>query len=449
MKRGNIIFLLIMTLATLPRQKAQAQKMDLKGCLEYALKNSRSLKKAKLDFDKNEGKLKEVLASGLPQINIEGDYKQHLKLPTTILPGALTGNPDADDISVQMGKEYNATATAKATQLLYSQSFLYAVKAAKESRELYALMLDRAEEDIIFDISTQFLKIGQLTEQKEFVDQSLKTLNESRRSTALRYEQGFAKSTDVKRIDVNLGRTVAKGKDLEREISRMHNLVKFMIGMPIDADLTLDFSATKDAPLLVSDAQLPAFSGFTNIKTLRTQENLYGIKIKEINSGYMPTLSAYASAGWQAQRDEFNFTSGSEPWFGMATVGLSLKIPVFDGFEKKARVTQAKLERDEVSLDILDAQENIRLEHKNALDGLSIAKDQKANAYANMNLAEEVYGQTRIEYRQGLTPLTELLQTETDWREASMEFAKQNFQTRIAELQLIKAQGRLKELSGK
>jgi hypothetical protein len=57
--------------------------------------------------------------------------------------------------------------------------------------------------------------------------------------------------------------------------------------------------------------------------------------------------------------------------------------------------------------------------------------------------AEEIYTQSQARYQQGLAPLTEILNAETSLRESKNNVLSALFQVRIAELDLLHANGQL------
>jgi outer membrane protein TolC len=59
------------------------------------------------------------------------------------------------------------------------------------------------------------------------------------------------------------------------------------------------------------------------------------------------------------------------------------------------------------------------------------------------SLAEEIYAQSQQRFQQGLAPLTETLNAETSLREAKNNVLSALFQVRMAELDLLHANGQL------
>jgi outer membrane protein len=68
------------------------------------------------------------------------------------------------------------------------------------------------------------------------------------------------------------------------------------------------------------------------------------------------------------------------------------------------------------------------------------------NQQENVRLAEAVYNNTQNNYNNGLATLTDLLDAENSLTEAQNNYSAPLLDYRVAEIQLIKAQGTLKSL---
>jgi outer membrane protein TolC len=78
---------------------------------------------------------------------------------------------------------------------------------------------------------------------------------------------------------------------------------------------------------------------------LNAQKDIADINQKMVNHGYYPTLAAFGQFGYQGMRQNFGDYFNNSPdnkWFASSYVGLSLTIPVFDGFSKRSQHCNTK-----------------------------------------------------------------------------------------------------------
>lgn len=132
--------------------------------------------------------------------------------------------------------------------------------------------------------------------------------------------------------------------------------------------------------------------------------------------------------------------------FGSMLVGVSLRIPIFNGFATRARLGQAKVDYLKAEQDLFNTRQSLDLAHENAKIQLKNALNTIHSQRENMQLAQEVYESTQNNYNNGLAPLTDLLDTENALTEAQNSYTQALLNYRIAEIQLKKANGNIKSL---
>ena len=175
---------------------------------------------------------------------------------------------------------------------------------------------------------------------------------------------------------------------------------------------------------------------------LEITSKLNQFNIKRYKLSQIPTLSFNANYSKQAQRSQFNFFKGGD-WFTTSYIGLALNIPIFNGFSKRARIAQSKLEWQQT----LNQMEGLKVSIDN---DVQVAKNNFAAAAAtmdyqkkNMALAELVYDQTRKKYEVGTGSATEINTAQVDLQTAQTNYISALYDAIIAKVDLLKATGKL------
>ena len=127
-------------------------------------------------------------------------------------------------------------------------------------------------------------------------------------------------------------------------------------------------------------------------------------------SEYLPTLSAFYSLDYTAQRDEFNFFNGNENWFDASAVGLSLNIPIFSSGLRRAGVSQKQLAYEQAQNNRDYAAEGLQVEFQQAKYDFANALEQYRAERRNLELSEKVVLVTGQKYDEGLATSLELTQ---------------------------------------
>ncbi|TPE43109.1 TolC family protein [Pontibacter mangrovi] len=423
------------------------QELSLQQAIEYALSNNQDVKKATYDEEIGTQQIRQARSQGLPQVNVSGGLDYYPALPTQLMPpefGGLVGRP-GEALPVKFGKDYNASANVRLTQLLYNQSYFVGLKAAKTTQDLYRLRKEMAKEDLIYNIGTAYYQTLQTKEQFETIEANLERLTELARIMELQYKNDLVAKVDVNRIKVNKTNLENQLQSLTTAYEQQKNILKFFMNMPLDQEITLT-SAEGSLDNVVTEAitVAQATTQKTQYQLLQTQKQLQDYSIKNTQAGYYPTLSAYGQYGYNTQRDEL---FGSEvPWFKTSVVGLQLNIPIFDGFRKDAQVKQGQLEMQKIEQDMSKLEANTAVELTNALAQLQNSQRSIEVQQQNVDLAQEVYNTTNERYKEGISPLTDLLEAEVSLREAKTNLNNENLKYKVAQLNYLKARGELDKL---
>lgn len=423
---------------------------SLKEVLKIGLENSYDLKKSKLDERAAAFQRKEIIGTGLPQVNAYGNYNNFLNVTPMGLPGGFL-NPEStpNDIDVvQFGVPQSLQAGVQLNQLIFSQSYLVGLKAAKTSEEFYLLLTQMSKEDILYDLAMNYYNIIGLELQRENIDANMDRLTNLEKILRAQVENDLAKKVDYNRVKVNLTTLEATKDDLEIGVDQSKNYLKLLMGIPMDTPLELegeDFNLNLEQILpvhLVNDLQ-----NRVDLQVLNKQQDLYGLDIQNIRSGYYPSLIGFADVNYNTFSNDFTFISESKPWYRGALIGLKLEIPVFDGFQRKNRVAQAKVRSLQLEQDIKKASQAAEMEHQNAVKKLTSSVRSAKAQEENLRLAEEVYAQTELLYKEGLSPLTDLLEAETALREAQTAYNNQMINVKTAQVDLFKSTGDISKMA--
>ncbi|RDV13586.1 TolC family protein [Pontibacter diazotrophicus] len=422
----------------------QVKELTLQESIQYALSNNQDIKKASYDEQIAHQIIRETKSVGLPQVTASGGLDYFPALPTQILPGELAGQPGTD-IPVQFGKDYNVKGNVQIQQLLFNQSYFVGLQAAKTTQDLYRLRKTMVQEDLIYNIGAAYLQTLQTKEQFNTIEANLERLTQLEKIMQLQYENDLVKKVDVNRIQVSRINLQTQQQSLSTAFEQQKNVLKFFIGMPLEQEIDLQdatISLEKVMPGTVDAAT--ASTNKTQFQLLNTQKQLTALQEKNIKAGYYPTLAAYGQYGYQTQRNDL-FDS-SIPYFKNSVVGLQLNIPIFDGFKKDAQAKQSQLEMRKLDEDLDKFNTNTAATLTNAISQLQNSEAAIQAQNQNVTLAQEVYDTTNQLYKEGLSPLTDLLEAEVQLREARTNLNNEVLKFKIAQLNYLQATGELKTL---
>ena len=196
MQRISIRFFLRMILVSMVSSTSlfaqdSTEKLTLEQCVQFAIKNSHDAKIADLELEGAENQIKEIRGTGLPQVNGFATFDDNLKLPTQMLPGEFFGQEGT--IPVQFGTNYAATAGVEANQLIFSQSYFVGLQASRASKEYYKLNQLKTDEDIIYQVASNYYNALNIQEQLTIIDDNLERLTQLLKIMQVRMENDLVR----------------------------------------------------------------------------------------------------------------------------------------------------------------------------------------------------------------------------------------------------------------
>lgn len=443
-KNYAIGFSMTFALLTAKGQNAGSSNYSLKQAIDYAFKNSPNYLNAELEIQNSKYRKREVLGVGLPQINSSVDLKDYIDIPTSLLPGQFFGAPAGTFIPVKFGTKYNATAGFSASQLIFSSDYIVGVKAAKELINLSTINVNRSKTELVSSVSKAYYNVVVNKERIKLLDANIVKLKKIFDDTKAFNQEGFVEQIDLERLEVQYNNLVVEKEKTDRLIGLSENLLKFQMGYKIAEPIVLTDSLTfenNDVASLLSGKM--DISKRADYQLLQSQQRLYQLDLKRQRLGYLPTMAAYGSYQFNAQRQKFDFTDGSQSWFKISLIGGTVNLNIFDGLQRHNRIQQAKIA-------VQKGENNLKNIELAAEIEASISEVTYTNAYAslqtqkrNMTLAQHVFDVSQKKYEQGVGSNLEITNAQTALKEAQTNYYNAVYDMIVSKIDFQKATGTL------
>lgn len=438
MKR--LVFIFASLLVCFP---ALAQKtLTLEECLTIGIENNLSLKGSRNELRKGKHLLSENRAKLLPQISAVAAFNDNFTPPVSVTDGSAYGNL----YNVTRTLQYNASAGLQMQMPLYNQTVYTAIDIARTMNDLNRLSYGKAREDLILQICKMYY-LGQNTvEQLTLIKENIVRLKDLRDITQAFYDNGMAMEVDVKRVNINLENQQVQYDNARSMLVQQLNLLKYVMDYPADEEIAL---TPVDTGNVVPVSLNGLSGGLYELQLLQSQEKLAGQQKDLIRQGYLPTLTLSGSWMYSAYTDKARhwFHSGpSNHWYPSNGIGLTLRIPIFDGLDKRARIRKAQIDQENAKLSYENMFRNMQTQYLNATNELMNSRRNFRKQKDNYLLAEEVYQVTTDRYREGIASMTEVLQDEMRMSEAQNNYLSAHYNYQVANLILLKLTGQTDRL---
>ena len=399
-----------------PTFSQETAGMTLEQSIEFALANNTAIKNAYLNLADAEQQIIESRAAGIPQINGNVNYQRYLKVPVQPLPTALVDfiqllNPNGEaqtEGSFFLKNNFNAGLNLET--MIFESSYFVGLKAARTYRSFVQQQLLVEQREVRSNVTGAFLPVLLLKTNLEIIDKNITNLEKLLRETKELYKEGFVEQLDIDRQELSLLNLSTERENLLRQKENAISALKFAMGHPLNSPLEV-VGELEDMTTDVEDQQLVSDINYgqrpeTGLSDLNIELNQLNLQLNK--SYYFPSLRGNGAYTYTFQGDTFK----DGFWAPSAYVGLSLNIPIFDGFDKKAKVQRVRIDIEEANNQKTEVKRGIELEIQTSRANYINSRETLANQKKNLDLAQRIYDTTQIKYREGVGSSLEVTQAE-------------------------------------
>lgn len=434
--------------------------LTLQESLDFAYKNSKSIKMAQEKVKLAEGKVNEAIATMLPNISASGGYTYFIKPLVTLdeetisqMQEAFTGTdagmpttqPAASPASPTEieADEHNFRASATLQQPLFTWGRLTNnYKQAKLNLEAVQQGLESTKQQLTFDVTNSFYRILLAHQFVKVAEEAVGQVEKHLKTADDLKNAGVATNYDVLRASVQLANTRSQLIKAQNALRLAKEGLKMTLGMDLKAEVNVEGELEyKSIQRELEEFMELAFLNRPDLKQLELQEKA-GEKIVSIaKAGNKPNLalvSSYEANKSGSFQDEMDWRSTKQSW----NVGLMLNIPIFDGLATRARVKQAKSGLNQIKLGKAQMMDGIQLEVKSAYLALQEAKALLDAQRETVQQAQEGLRIANLQYENGIITSVQLTDAQLALTQAEVNQLQALFDHTIGTAKLEKAIGR-------
>jgi outer membrane protein len=446
-----------------PPQQPQVYQITAKEAVDIAFKNIADLKNARLDYKIAEAKNKEITGLALPQVTGSFTGNHYLSLPQIQFPDGsevqiydvlrtegvkdASGNPITKQGEFQYRNfsfitPWNVNGGISVNQLLFEPQVFVGLQARDELLANSSLQLKVTEDNVKETVYRSYYAVLISQKQLLFIQESIKRLEKLSTEMNEMFKNGFVEKLDIDKTTVTLNNTKMTEIQLRNVVTIGTAVLKRNLGLTQSDSVVLKDVLTADlikAEILDDDFK---YENRNEVKLLNSTIKLQGFDIRRYKLSYYPTVSAFYNYNYNGQRSS---EGSNKPWFWYNTnlIGLSVNVPIFDGFQKKYKIKQSEYTLEKIQNTLDQTKKGIDLERavaKNTLINSILAMDAQEQ---NMELAQKVYNTVKTKYANGVGSSIETLQADTDLQQAQSNYFRALYDAVLAKIVYVKSLGKL------
>jgi outer membrane protein len=430
------------TASSSANQPAQIHTFSLQQAIDYAAKNSVIVKNALIDYQIQQQSNRATVSQALPQVTGNLGLTDYIQIPTTLIPGEFVGQPAGTFLPLKFGTQYNATGGVTLKQVLFDGQVFVGLQARQASLDFYKKKEEVTEQMLRSNIYKIYDQLLIAKTQIEQIDANIASEKALQHSSTEMFKNGFAEQLDVDKATVQVANLETDKIQLQFNIDNGYLGLKVLMGMPIRDSLQLTDTLTYD---MIRDAALGdnyKYSDRRDFQLLQINRQLNEFDIKRYKKEYIPTANFTAAYSQNQYTNDFNLGQKNS-WYPTTYLGLSINVPIFDGFYKDANIQQAKLRlrQTENNMDSL----KIRIDNDVLQSQLQFTAALSTLDYQKKNkeLSEKVFQQTQKKYEQGFGSNTEITTALSDEKTAQANYFSALYNAIVARIDYLNAIGKL------
>lgn len=414
----------------------QPMKLSMEQCRDMALTASEELKQA--DNRLRQAELDDKIAATARLPKIEGSATGAYVLPDIEMTG----------MELAMRGTYMAGLTL--TQPIYTGGKISAGRQmARLGRQIADQQLRMTRMDVLVDADNAYWSYIAVRRKVRMLESYSTQMDTIYKQTSSAVAAGMAIENDLLRIE-------AKRTEIEYQLQRARNCADLcrmalcnVIGAPLDTAIEptdTTFNIESPTAMSLDIARRP------EVGLLEKQIDVNMQRIRDARSEMLPTVglsagySYYGNIKLNGFADMGNGTTvpyTQEFRDGIGIAMLAVKIPIFHWGESRKKLHKARYELDNSQLEL---QRNMRLmsiEAQQAVQNVEDGYRMIHTAESGLRQAEENLRVMRNRYAAAMSPLTDLLDAQSQWQQAQSNLIEAQTQYMIYRTDYLRATGQL------
>lgn len=355
MKRHRfiIVFVMMCVVCTirsssqaLPPSQARAavRSLGIEDAVRLSLELNQELAVSRLETEKSHARVSEAWGNTLPSVSFEGMYSRAIKKPVFFLP-------DFSDLSsgrivpIEIGTDHAVTLNFTARQIIFNSAVFIGVGASGTYAEAAHESYRAKRLETIAKVRKAFYGALLADEVRVMMLENLKNAEDNLHNVDVLSKQGLVSEYDELRARVGVENLRPAVMQAENNAALSVEALRVVIGLDVNEKITLTgrLEYVQLAQALIDNAIDETMHANPTLSALRLAVDVSQAYVNVQRSGYYPTLAAFGNYQYQAAKN--NLSISTSDFIKSSTVGLSLTMNLFEGFQTNARVEQAKLDK--------------------------------------------------------------------------------------------------------
>jgi len=430
----KIIFILFAITGYLFSGMAQNRPQDtdslsLESIISEVVQNHPMVKKAMEEITVSDAKIGIAKSASLPTVGLESSY-------TRIGPIAHISLPDVGSFSLVPHDNYSASVSA--SQVLYDFGKTEKnIQLEMQGKELSGQSVEQVKQKLSQAVINNYFALVYLQEAIKIKDEQLRMLNEHLNYIRKKMETGSATSYEVLTTQVRISNTENQKTDILTAIQIKISQINSLLGKPESNNLRVKRELGLVMHQMSGDSLFAsAMRNRDEMKLALEKDKLAKMRFSLVSAQNNPVVSAFATGG---------FKNGYIPYLydprGNFSMGVGVKVPIFDGHRKEYSLTQAQSAIEANAQETEIARRGIVDEIVEDEANMSASQKKVNQSELQLKQASQAYELARVKFDSGVITNLELIESSTTVSESRLMLLKSKIDLTVNSYKLKSAIG--------
>ncbi len=414
-----IAILLTASLSTTSMAQNKTLSLTLDKAIEIALDENPTIKVADLEIERQDYVKKETKGNLLPSLSTEAGYMRTLIHSET--GGIAMTSDNTFSVDATLALPLYAPAIYRSLKLNDAQ-MAAAVESARASKVTLTNEVKKAYYNIVL-----------AEESLQVLLESEKTMQQTVDQTQSMFDNGLASEYDLLTAQVQLNNLKPTIIQTRNAVKTAKLLIKMYMSMPENVNIELEEKLSHFAIKAYSQNGDKDLTNNTDIKGLELQDKILEQQLRVLKTQRLPTLAAYGALAFSSASTSdfsamFSGMSGEVPsdydTQYPVYVGLTLSIPIFNGFTKVNQEKQLKNSISQLKLQKNYLEQSVKVQLESAVNNMVAADEQMQANKLTMEQAAKAYKISNVRYQTGTGTILELNSAELSKTQAQLNYSQ-------------------------
>lgn len=442
-KQGRVLlgFVFVLAGVTASAQTSQAVlPLSLKRAVELALTNDGNARVALAQELTEQARTQQAIAKSvfLPNMDANvGDRRQVSNLKAFGFSFELPIPGFSIPSIVGPYTVFDARITAQ--QSIFNFSDYHKYQAAKISATAVRTDADSTRNSVSDEVARNYLACLLADANRATAQANVELSEVLLKLASQQKDAGTGTGIEVTRGQVQLANNrvslIRADNDRSRAILQLLKTIGLKMDAPVELTTKLDLKKTEEVSndVLIEQAR----KARPELKTERQRQDAARLSVTSVKDERLPSIGAQADYGTIGSE-----ISNAHPTYTMA---ISLRVPIFDGGRREARISQSLSQYRQEEIRMRDLDRQVELQVRTALENLHSATAEVQSATEGQSLSENELAQARRRYEAGISTSIEVTDAQTRLQRARDNVVKALYNHNVARLDLATATGTIAE----